>query len=176
MLKPMVKNQSMANRNLSLAILYREQFNHLPFATPSWAIPPVQGPLASPHYTQDLDGHKYSFLHPRRDGILSPDEASHLVRYYANIFGCTQREINLNDEFNWEIVKWARCLLTGDADSISCQWRDLQRDSGNERASYIVRLSQLNNDGGSITQYAKVIHFFVHKFRDVERMLAYVQI
>ena len=120
MLKPMVQNRSIANRNLSLAILYREQFNHLPFAIPSWTIPPVQHPLAYPHYTQDLHGHKYSFLHPRRDDILSPDEASHLVRYYANIFECTQREINLNDEFNWEIVKLARCLLTGDTDCISC--------------------------------------------------------
>jgi len=42
MLKPMVKNRSKANRNLSLGILYQEQFNNLPFATPSWKIPPSQ--------------------------------------------------------------------------------------------------------------------------------------
>src|SRR5271170_8267530 len=72
MLKPMVKNRSKANRNLSLGILYHEQFNHLPFATPSWKIPPLHRSLASHHYTKDLDGHTYSFLHPRRDTNLTP--------------------------------------------------------------------------------------------------------
>ena len=57
MLKPMVKNRSKANRNLSLGILYHEQFNHLPFATPSWKIPPLHRSLAPHHYTKDLDGH-----------------------------------------------------------------------------------------------------------------------
>jgi len=40
---------------------------------------------------------------------------------------------------------------------------------------HVVRLSQLNDDGQPITQYAKVIHFFVHEFRESEEMLAYVQ-
>ena|SRR5437762_4004729 len=89
MLKPMVRNRSMANRNLSLAILYREQFNHLPFTTPSWTIPSFQPTLGYPHYTQDLDGHTYGFLHPRRDDKLSPEERTHLVRYYTNLLQCT---------------------------------------------------------------------------------------
>src|SRR5437667_9134820 len=176
MLKPMVKNRSMSNRNLSLAILYREQFNHLPFATPSWTIPSFRLTPAYPHYTQGLDGHTYSFLHPRCDDKLSPEEATHLVRYYANLLQCTRQEINLSGDFNCEIIKWARCLLTGDVDGISCQWNESRRESANDRASSVVRLSQLSDDGQSITQYAKVIHFFLHNFRGVERMLAYVQI
>ena len=65
MMKPMVKNRSKANRNLSLKILYLEQLNHLPFAMPSWKHPPRRQNLASPNYTKDIDGHTYTFLHPR---------------------------------------------------------------------------------------------------------------
>jgi len=175
MLKPMVKNRSKANRNLSLGILYQEQFNHLPFATPSWTIPSVRRNLASPNYTKDLDGHIYSFLHPRIYNELSPEETTHLVKYYANGHNCTRREIDPNGGINRDITKWAHCLLAGDIDSVSSTSHEGQRDLANGRASSVVRLSQLNNDGQPITQYAKVIYFFVHKFRDVEGMLAYIQ-
>jgi Transposase family tnp2 len=176
MLKPMVKNRSRANRNLSLAILYQEQFNHLPFATPSWTIPQFHSSLANPHYTEDFNGHEYSFLHPRVDDMLLPEETTHLVRYYANLLGCTPREINLNDDIDSEIVKWGRCLLTGDVDGVSCEWNEKRRGLANGRTSSVVQLSQLNDNEESITQYAKVIHFFVHEFRDVKQMLAYIQI
>ena len=165
----------MANRNLSLGILYQEQLNHLPFATPSWTIPPLRRNLASPNYTKDLNGHTYSFLHPRIYDKLLPEETTHLVKYYANLLNCTQREIDPNGDINTHITKWARCLLSGDIDAVSSNSHEGRRDAVNGRASSVVRLSQLNDDGQPITQYAKVIYFFVHKFRDVEGMLAYVQ-
>jgi Transposase family tnp2 len=176
MLKPMVKNRSNANRNLSLGILYQEQLNHLPFATPSWTMWPWQRNIASPNFTKDLDGRTYSFLHPRSYAYLLPEETVQLVRYYANLLNCTPREINLNEDVNRNITKWARCLLAGDVDAVSSSSYEGRRDAVNGRASSVVRLSQLNDDGQPITQYAKVIHFFVHKFRESEEMLAYVQI
>src|SRR5204862_3640923 len=155
MLKPMVKN---ANQNLSLGILYQEQLNHLPFATPSWTIPPLRRNLASPNYTKDLNGHTYSFLHPRIYNKLSPEETTHLTKYYANHLNCTSREINPNSNINRDITKWACCLLAGDIDSVSSTSYEEQWDAVNGWASSVVRLSQLNNDGQLITQYAKVIY------------------
>jgi hypothetical protein len=58
MLKPMVKSRVLSNRNLSLTILYQEQFNHLTFVTPSWTILPCQRSTMLPEYTKDIDGHK----------------------------------------------------------------------------------------------------------------------
>lgn len=63
-----------------------------------------------------------------------------------------------------------------DIDSVSSISHEKQHDAVNGWISSIIRFSQLNNDGQSITQYAKIIYFFVHKFRDVERMLIYIQI
>src|SRR5437667_6003099 len=112
MLKPMVKNRSKANRNLSLRILYQEQFNHLPFATRSWQLQQQRQNLTSPNYTKDIDGHTYSFLHPRIYDKLLPEETTHLVKYYANLLNCTTREIDR--DINSDITKWARCLLAWD--------------------------------------------------------------
>jgi Transposase family tnp2 len=176
MLKPMVKSRVFSNRNLSLAILYKEQFNHLSYATPSWTMPPHQPNPVLPRYVKDIEGHIYSFLHPRIHHTLSPQESTHLVRYYANLFQCTTAEINLNHDFDEEIIKWGRCLLTGDVDGVSSEWNDLRRDLSMSRTSSVVRLSQQDDNGQPITQFGKVIHFFIHKFRDTERMLAYIQI
>jgi hypothetical protein len=95
------------------------------------------------------------------------------VKYYANLLNCTSREINRG--INRDITKWACCLLAGDVDVVSSNSYEERRAIVNGRASS-VRLSQLNDDGQSITQYVKVIYFFVHKFRGVKGMLAYVRI
>jgi hypothetical protein len=99
-----------------------------------------------------------------------------LVRYYANLFKCPESEISLDADFDTEIMKWRRCELAGDVDRISSEWNDMRRESVVSRASSVVRLSQQDDYGRHVTQFGKVIHFFVHKFRDTERMLAYVQI
>ena len=122
-----------------------------------------------------MDDRTYSFLHPRSYANLLPEETIHLVKYYANLLNCTPREIDPNGDINRNITKWARCLLAGDVDAVSSNSHEGRRDAVNGRASSVVRLSQLNDDGQPITQYAKVIHFFVHEFRESEEMLAYVQ-
>src|SRR6266496_5354232 len=117
----------------------------------------------------------YSFLHPQSYANLLPEETIHLVRYYTNLLNCTLWEINLNGDVNRNITKWAWCLLAGDVDGVSSNSHEKQRDMVNGWASSVVRLSQLNDDGQLITQYVKVIHFFIHKFQESEEMLAYVQ-
>lgn len=113
-----------------------------------------------------------SFLHPRRDTNLTPEETVHVVRYYANLLDCAPREIG---NINRTITAWARCRLAEDVDAVSSSEYERRRDAVNERTSSVVQLSQRNNDGNLITQYAKVIHFFVHKFRGSEETLAYIQ-
>lgn len=61
-------------------------------------------------------------------------------------------------------------------DGVLSDRNDSRRDLVVSRTSSVVRLSQQDHDGRSIVQFGKVIHFFVYKFRDTERMLAYIQI
>ena len=137
MLKPMIKNRSKASRNLSLKILYQEQFNHLPLATPSWKHPPRHQILASSNYTNDIDGHTYSFLRPRIYAKLLPEEITHLVKYYTNILSCIPREIG---DINEDITKWARCVLSGDVDAVSSDSYEKRLATVNGRSSSVVRL------------------------------------
>jgi len=176
MLKAMVHNRSQANRNLSLGILYREQYNHLHFATPLWIPFELQSKHESHNYTSDIDGHTYSFLSPRQNDTLSPEEITCLARYYANLLGTYPTDISCNDDFSAGITKWGRCRLGGDADHVSSEWMELRRDFHNARSSSMVRLSQLNDNMERITQFAKVVHFFVHSFQGTPRMLVYVRI
>jgi hypothetical protein len=172
MLKPMVKNRGMPNRNLALAILYREQFNHLPFATVSY-----QPSSSSPNlpYTATINGHEYSFFGKKRLHELEPLESSHLLRYYANLLNCSVREIRDDESYKDEITKWASCLLANDPDSVSSEWAESIRDLVSfSRLKSLIKYSQQGNHG-LLTMYGRVCCFFVHYFRGAARMLAYVR-
>ena len=172
----MIKNRSRINRNLSLEIFYQEQFNYLSFTIFSWIISLRQWNLAFSNYIKNLNDHIYNFLHSRSYINLLPEEIVHLMKYYINLWNCISREINLNRDVNRNITKWAWCLLAEDIDAILSNSHEERHDAINERAFFIIRFSQLNDDEWFITQYAKIIHFFVHKFRESEEMLTYIQI
>ena len=173
MLKPKAKNRSLANRNLSLAILYQEQYNHLPFATSSYRHPSKERNLS---FTNQIDGHSYSFFRPQKLHGLSQHETSHLVVYYTNLFDCTTTEIG-RDHFDPNITKYAHCLLANDSDGISSEWYESRRSMVmSTRISSVVCFSQKGDGGGLVRQYGRVQCFFLHEYRNSKRMLAYIQI
>src|SRR5205814_3464023 len=151
MLKPKAKNRSLANRNLSLAILYQEQYNHLPFATSSYRHCPLKE--KNLEFTNQIDGHSYSFFRPQKLHELSRHVTSHLVVYYANLFDRTTAEID-HDHFDPNITKYARCLLANDIDGISSEWYESRRNMVvSTRISSVMCFSQKGDEGGLVRQY-----------------------
>ena len=143
MLKPKAKNRSLANRNLSLAILYQEQYNHLPFAISSYQHSSKERNLS---FTNQIISYSYSFFCPQKLYGLSRHETSHLVVYYANLFDCTTAEI-ARDHFDPNITKYARCLLANDIDGISSEWHESCRNMMmSTRISFVVCFSQKGDE------------------------------
>jgi hypothetical protein len=167
MLKPMVHCRVSASRNLSLGILYLEQYKYLPFATGYVkSIKQHGGP--TPH-TATINERQFSFLHPRAPTHLSTTAIKDsLVNYYAVLLQRTQQDVTDDPSFSNDIIQWARFRLAGDKDVISSNWYESRRD-------LIFRSRQSSAIQYSEDSYGRVINFFCHTFGESTRMLAYVQ-
>ena len=175
MLKSKVNSRVYANRNLSIGILHEEQFKHLSFAS-TFTISTVQKAPAA--YVGQIGEETYSFFSPKQADQLSPTEASHLVSYYVTILECSRQEINV--EFTADIVKYARCRLSDDVDTISSTWNESRRTMlASSRQSSAIRYTKyIVDDRGNteeVARYGRVVYLFCHTFRQRTRMLAYVQ-
>ena len=164
MLKPKVKNQSQANRNLSLGILYEEQLKHLQFVR-AFRDPPGKQRICT--YTALIQNQEYSFLRPRQFHCkLSSTETTNLVSYYANLFNCTSRAI-IKDDISNEIIKWSSCLLANNVDAVSSEWGESRRKMViSSRESSVVRCSMKRDNNELLTVYGRMLYFFLHEFRE----------
>ena len=123
----MVHNRVSGSRNLSLGILYLEQYKYLPFATGYVeSIKQHGGPAA---YTATIDERQYSFLHPRKPTRLSTTAIKDsLVNFYTVLLQRTQQDVIDDPSFSNDIILWARCHLAGDKDVVSSNWYESRRD------------------------------------------------
>ena len=156
-----------ASRNLSLGILYLEQYKYLPFATGYVkSIKQHGGPTP---YTATINERQYSFLYPRAPTCLSTTAIKDsLVNFYAVLLQRTQQDIADDPSFSNDIIQWARCRLAGDKDVVSSNWYENRRDMvSRSRQSSAIQYSE--------DSYGRVINFFCHRFGESTRMLAYVQ-
>jgi hypothetical protein len=167
MLKPMVHSRVSASRNLSLGILYLEQYKYLPFATGYVkSIKQHGGPTP---YTATINERQYSFLYPRAPTCLSTTAIKDsLVNFYAVLLQRTQQDVTDDPGFSNDIIQWGRCRLAGDKDVVSSSWNENRRDMvSHSRQSSAIQYSE--------DSYGRVINFFCHTFGESTRMLAYVQ-
>jgi len=175
MLKAKVKSRIYANRNLSLSLLLEEQFKYLPY-TSSYTNQSRQ--TSVPPFTRDIGGQRYGFFCPKRSFTLSAEESQRLSSYYHRLLDLPSREIG--ERLSDDAVKFARCSLPGDVDTVGSTWNESRRTNvGYVRLASAIRYTQrYRHPGGHETQriqYGRVLYFFVHTFDERERMLLFLQ-